>query len=525
MLTNPPAKKYRCLPAVLLLAALAGYAWLSGSFLCQFPYVHSDEAWLSGLTRAIWEQGSFGATEPFFNLKPRWPHGIKLLFHSLQGLALRLGGYRIAAFRLLSLAAALPCLALFYLAARRLFPERREPALLATLLLGLDVQFIYASHLARQEIFILLALCACLLLLLKAGVLANREILGLGLITGLAAGFHPNAFLIACMCGAALLARLAFGQARARQLLLYIVAAGAAAGVFVLISLGLDQQFFSHYAAYAQSEFGLNLSLAERLGEAPDFWRKLFAGVSGTYYLPELRPQLFLFPTMSLLLGCYVLAMRREQREEAARAGLLLSAALGLTAGIMLIGRYNQLSLVFLFPLGWLITMAALNLFGKGLCRALSGLALAIVIACSWTSISPWLATDYQDYLAEFQAHIPAGAKTLANLNSEYAFAEGQLLDYRNLAYLAENGLDIAGYVAKYEIAYIAYSDELDYIDQHRPYWNVIYGDIDIQGLKAYLAQHCRLVHAFKSPVYGVRITGLVGAGDYGWVGIYQVVK
>lgn len=36
-------------------------------FLTDFPFVHSDESWLSGLSRNILEKGSFGVTEAFFD--------------------------------------------------------------------------------------------------------------------------------------------------------------------------------------------------------------------------------------------------------------------------------------------------------------------------------------------------------------------------------------------------------------------------------------------------------------------------
>ena len=60
------------------------YALYSASFLTRFPFVHSDEAWLAGLSRDMQAVGSFGVTEQFFDLKPRVPHALKLLFHALQ---------------------------------------------------------------------------------------------------------------------------------------------------------------------------------------------------------------------------------------------------------------------------------------------------------------------------------------------------------------------------------------------------------------------------------------------------------
>lgn len=507
----------------LLLLLLAAYLAASGRFLTKYPYVHSDEAWLSGLTRQIVAQGDPRATEPFFDLKERHPHALKVIFHSMQALALKLGGYRVATFRLLSLLAAGLALAVFYAAARRLFAGRAAP-LFAVLLLACDIQFIYASHMARQEIFILLAMVACLYWLLRPGALRDRDIVALALASGFSAGLHPNAFLIACLCGAALLARRLFGTARWRQIVLYILLTGMAAAVFVGVSLLLDADFIRHYIAYGQSEFGLNASLSGRAAEWLAFGGKLFDRVSGTYYLPDLRLQLILFPLFGVLLLCYALAMRREQPQQAGEAALLLAAALGLCAGILLIGRYNQLSVVFLMPLGWLIVLDCLLLFGRRLCYGTAALLLALLICVGAREIRPWLATDYQAYLAQLGTYLPADAKTLGNLNSEYYFDNGCLLDYRNLAFLDENGMTLAEYVASRGVEYIVYMDELDYIEANRPYWNIIYGDIDIAGLRDFIAARCVLVGSFFDPVYGTRISPLVGQGAYGMVTVYRVL-
>jgi hypothetical protein len=45
---------------LLLLAYLTGYFFVNLTFLADYPFVHSDEAWLSGLTRNMMESGSLG---------------------------------------------------------------------------------------------------------------------------------------------------------------------------------------------------------------------------------------------------------------------------------------------------------------------------------------------------------------------------------------------------------------------------------------------------------------------------------
>ena len=52
-------------------------------FLTQFPFVHTDEPWLSGLSRSILENDSPTVTEDFFDLYERHPHALKILFHTV----------------------------------------------------------------------------------------------------------------------------------------------------------------------------------------------------------------------------------------------------------------------------------------------------------------------------------------------------------------------------------------------------------------------------------------------------------
>ncbi|HHT50925.1 MAG TPA: 4-amino-4-deoxy-L-arabinose transferase, partial [Eubacteriaceae bacterium] len=56
------------------------YFILNILFLVDFPFVHSDEPWLSGLSRAMMESRSLAVTEPFFDSFERNPHSIKLIF-------------------------------------------------------------------------------------------------------------------------------------------------------------------------------------------------------------------------------------------------------------------------------------------------------------------------------------------------------------------------------------------------------------------------------------------------------------
>ncbi|MEG0020453.1 MAG: 4-amino-4-deoxy-L-arabinose transferase, partial [Oscillospiraceae bacterium] len=60
-------KKHPFIPLAYLLV----YFCVGLIFLVDFPFVHSDEAWLGGLSREMLARGSLSVTEPFFDLKVR----------------------------------------------------------------------------------------------------------------------------------------------------------------------------------------------------------------------------------------------------------------------------------------------------------------------------------------------------------------------------------------------------------------------------------------------------------------------
>ena len=99
------------------------------------------------------------------------------------------------------------------------------------------------------------------------------------------------------------------------------------------------------------------------------------------------------------------------------------------------------------------------------------------------------------------------------------------LLDYRNLPYL-EQGYSLDDYIQNNKIQYILMTDELDYIYENRPYYNVIYGNSSfIQDLGAYCASDCILAGTFENPLYGPRIISLIGNPQYGTVSVYKVMQ
>ncbi|MEG0541593.1 MAG: hypothetical protein RR528_04635, partial [Angelakisella sp.] len=374
------------------------------------------------------------------------------------------------------------------------------------------------------EILLCLCICACLAILLRGQYTSSHSI-ALAVITGLAIGLHPNSFLVGCMCGVCLLLRyLQNRKAGLRPLLVYIGVTAAFAAVFVAISYSFDSQFIKHYLAYGQGEFELLVPLHEKAAGLGGFFARLFAGESGTYYLPDIRFQLLLFPAAAIFCLVFALVMRREEGETASMLFTLLGAASGIAAGMVLIGRFNQTSILFLFPIGWLLTAFACTLFGERIKVVLLATLTAVVLLCSVTNIRPWLiAPSYESYLEQLGTILPKDARVLGNLNTDFYFENGSLRDYRNLPFALRDGT-LEEYIEANEIEYILYSQELDYLYEHRPYYNVIYGNIMFRDeLLRFCSERCTKLSSFQNATYGARVTGLIGSGEYDGVTVYEV--
>ena len=487
-----------------LLGFLAVWFVLNLVFLTRYPLVHSDEAWLSGLTRNMLAGGSPAVTEPFFDLKPRYPHAIKILFHLLQMPLILIFGYTVFAVRLLSLLAGVAALYLVFRCARAVASFRLS--LGVTVLVSVCGPFIDASHTARQEILLLVMQLLLLLPLMQSGGrITGRLAARLGLITGLSAGLHPNAFLLAMGGGVALmLMMLANRRFRLGPWLLYVAVTGGVALVFVGLSFLFDPQFPAHYVRYGQTEFDLTVPVTDKLQALVGYLGRLWRGESGTYVLPDLRP-LMALAALLVPLGV-VRAIRKGESAPAAIAGLALGALLG----TILIGRYNQLSAtLWLLPI---LLLAAPLLTGRRFAAvALPAVTVAFVLAAI-PGIRTAAAYPYDAYLSQIAAYASPDEKALGNLNTGFFFENGNLLDVRNLSYLKENGLTFRQYVQSRGIELILWSDEMDYLYRRRPDFNTVYGNLRyVEEAEAFFAERCTLVGSFENPGYAVRLAQEIG--------------
>jgi len=505
--------KKRFIPNIIYIYVLIWFA-ANLLFLDTFPFMHSDESWLSGLSRAMMHGGP-GVTEPFFDLLPRFPHAIKILFHTMQMPFLLAFGYNLLAVRLISLIFGTATLYLVYKLALHI-SKSPVRALILAMLLSVDVQFIYASHFARQDIIIAFGTVAAAHVIIRnAERWRYRSDILLGVLIGLFIGIHPNSLMIALCAGCLYLYQIFMKQFKLSNLLILIATIAAFAGVFIGISYQLDSKFIAHYMQIG-SNLGVDSTLAEKIRSLPGYFGRLFTRISGTYYTPPIQPQLIVFGISIIASAIFAFRGRKALR--------FLMPVLGITAGFVLIGRYSQPAVILFWPLMYLLVFDVTVSLTKKY-QLIPALALgAAMLVCTVSSVVPYLNRDYRDYIDEIESAVPSDAKVLANLNAEYAFDHGALVDYRNLEHLEDNGLTFAEYIDNNDIDYIVYPQEMDFIYQKRPVWNIVYGNIYpyYDYMNAFLDQNCTRVHAFTSP-YAMRITRHMDKQD--WTVIIYAVE
>ena len=474
-------------------------------FLARYPLVHSDEAWLSGLTRNMLSQGSLQVTEPFFDLKPRYPHAIKSIFHLLQMPLIALFGYSIYTVRLLSLLFGTLSLYMVYRCFREMlaFPQ----ALSLTAAISVNGQFIQTAHTARQEIILLFMLIWCVSILLQSnGKLTTKVAVRIAVLTGISAGLHPNSILIAAGCGGAMLfVMLANRRFAWKPIIYYIGITGAIALVLVGISFWFDGQFVSHWLMYGDTEFELLVPVADKFGQLSYYLSRLWNSISGTYTLPDLKPQLVLY------IVCLIAGGVHAVRTKSSAAAVVLGVMAGAFLATILIGRYSQLSAVlWMFPSLLLLGVMLPN--QKWIRKSIPALLAVLFAVTAAGSVSSAYAYDYDAYLHQISAYVSKDTKTLANLNTGFYFENGALLDVRNLSYLKENDISFAEYVESRGIAVIIWSDEMDFIYDYRPDFNVLYGNPRyVPEAEAFFKAHCTLIDSFENTGYGMRFVQLIG--------------
>ena len=512
----------------VITASVLIYVILSIATLTYFPFMHSDEGWLASLTRSILVETDIGATEDFFHEVNRNPHAIKSLFHLVQ-IPFAAADFTLFSVRLLSILAGLATLYFLFRSSLLLYHDKLF-AVIVVALTAIDIQFIYISHFARQEIIILLVFSICLYIFSKPieNWSYNKDII-IGSILGISIGFHPNIFIIA----SGFIFLYIFysviyqitgkkGKPSFRNTGLLIFILGLFGSIYIILSLTLDPGFISNYTNFG-ADHGVTSSFFIKLLKLPRFYEKMFFRISGTYYLPDIRTQLIIFSASFLLLIPLTLIVRKNRTTIMALQVLLL----GINTGICLIGKYSPPSIIFIFIPGYLITVTLIKVLFPAR-RDFLGVSIILTVVITVLSagqILPWKTNSYDNYIQTIKNYIPENKRTLANLNTAFAFTYGNLYSYRDLIFLDQNK-NFQDYVDNHKIEYIMISHELGIIFKERPVWNTMYGNIYpwYEDMMVFINTNCEKLYQWNEPVFGMRITSYMGKHN-GNITIYKVLK
>ncbi len=507
--------------------------------LTAFPFIHSDEAWLAGLTHDYIKYKTIFVSESFFDLMPRTVHTLKSFYHLAQMPLVYLFGNTAFSIRLLSLIAAVFALYIFYqlLIALKTHSFR---ALLYTILLSLNLQFVYAGHFGRQEMVLFMVLTLCLYLYYK-----NKSIYTTAILLGFSIGFHPNAFIITAMMGIVLLKDCLTKAIRFKQLMRFIAIIGGFAALHIGLTLLVNPHFFAEYWAYGQT-LSVDALPSNRIVSLKDFYLKLYYQVSGTYYIPPMQA---LYIGGGLLsASTFLFGLTRKFTHKSKLIGLIMDASLmvtGYNVAIVMIGRFNTTSITFLIlPFYLLISLIleGIYLFGhqikkpfKHLEFAYSAYVLGLVIAFMsmqslMTEFDLTRHHTYNEYLTEIKNNIDDDAIILGNLSSGFLFHDHTFYDIRNLAYINSNAdypndTQIEQYIRNRNIDTVIYYEEYDYIHRNQQ-WEILYGDDEVwyDDLHVFLKENARLSYEFENKYYGSRIIRFID--DYPWkIYIYKLDK
>lgn len=513
----------------IITASIMLYVLLSIGSLLYFPSMHSDEGWLASLSRTILTDTNINTTEDFFHEVSRKPHAIKLLFHLLQMPFISIS-FTLLSVRLLSLIAGLISLGFLFKSALLLFNDKIA-AYIFVILIAIDIQFIYISHFARQEIFILMIFSICLYIFIKPSELWQfKKDFFIGGLLGISIGIHPNIFIIATgfvfLYFSNSIVRLKRKNSKSSPsflnsgLLLVIL---SLFGIFyIAISIIINPDFISTYLSFGQ-EVGVTKPFIIKILKLPRFFGKMFFRIGGTYYLPDIRPQLIIFAGsfLALIPAAFFVTKKRAQ------IICIQFLMLGIITGILIIGKYSPPSIIFIFIPGYLLFVMLIQSFiytDKKIILIFIILLLSSFIF-SYKQIIPWIKVDYNKYIYQIKKDIPENSKTLGNLNTVFAFSPGSLYSYRDLEVLNPD-FNFFDYIKKHKIEYIIYTDELKIIFEERPVWNTMYGNIYpwYEEMMEFIKTNCEEIITWNESVFGMRITSYMNkrGGD---ITIYKVLS
>ncbi|MDC7222047.1 MAG: glycosyltransferase family 39 protein [Spirochaetales bacterium] len=448
------------------------------------------------------EQKSPAVTEDFFDLYERHPHGIKILYHGIQIVIFKIFGYSLFTARLSSLLAGAGGIFCLYRILEGLVPQKnRFISFLVCIIFSWDIQFLYASHLARQEIYILLFFLITINLYLRGrSHPKDNNFLLMGLICGGALGIHPNAFITALPLILLLLRDGIKARLSLKQGCFFLLTASLCVIFFTGLSFLFNLNFVHDYRSFGQT-VGVSNTIDMKILGFFIFLKKIFHQLAGTYYLPNIK-YIFLLSPLLLVLSLW---------DKTGKRCIIFFTLLGISLGLIIIGKYSPPSfLFFLVPFYLALSSSFHLLWDKGLLRIIPILIALLIIGLSlFQLVGEWKKenTHLESYYDNLSSCLPRGSTVLGGLILDYYLEEeGRIYDWRNLAFLKKQSVD--SYFEERNIEYVVLSSEIPFIYQNRPTWNALYGNTAnwYPQLELFLKEEAELIGEFSSPGYGTRI-------------------
>ncbi|MCK5736080.1 MAG: hypothetical protein KAH21_06350 [Spirochaetaceae bacterium] len=473
------------IPFILLSILIFLYLLIHLFTLHLHPFVHSDEAWLAVLSRAMIVERNPAAVEEIFRLTPRYPHALKTLYHMVQAPFLAIS-WSVYSARLPSLIAGIFSLVFITRIAFSL-GMGKYLRFVPVLFMALDPQFWYAAHFGRQEM-----LLTALFLFSWDLKCKNHPSWIVALPLSAAIFVHPNAFIIAIPMGVLYLIEMLDSFCKSgikrtgkiKDIVFFMVVSAAFASAAVGFSYLMDSDFLNHYLRFGDS-VGAGDSLLIKLLGFPVFLEKMWRGNAGTYYLADVRP-MFVIGSLGFLL--LLLSLVHSLNRKTALS--VLSVPLSLALGMVLVGKYGPPTIIFLMPPAYLLFAYSLNklkLFQKKRFYKAAlkpSLPLIVILAAailSWTTLMEVSHSlhkpSYTSYRGFLKENISKEGRVLANLNTAFAFDYNRLVIWRDLANLRADEDSLNKFLQKNDVRWVILTDELELVYESRPVWNALYGN------------------------------------------------
>ena len=147
----------------------------------------------------------------------------------------------------------------------------------------------------KKLLFYLFSFMDCISFIKILIIIHIKQDLILGCIIGISIGVHPNSFIIALPFVSIYFYNVLFTKKlKWSNLITYCLTLLVFCCIFVLFSLSFNPNFFHDYFNYGK-QFKVHYSLFQKLSEFKYFYDKLYYGISGTYYTPNIKLQFFIF--------------------------------------------------------------------------------------------------------------------------------------------------------------------------------------------------------------------------------------